>query len=227
MTHSLAESLGAGHTAQGWARDFLTAIGAPASQQNVNAVVNWETMESGGGGGLFNPLNSVLGAPGASDVNSVGVKNYTSYKQGIQASVSTFTQSQWAGVVNGFRANNPSAAQAALNAEYATWGGGPINILGGSGANVTGTGGGSAGGASLTSTSSSDPSNDDEGCLWKLGKVGLGPISVGGECLLSRSQGRALLGAVSLLGGATLMLAGLGFIAFRRVPLPRAAAALV
>ena len=41
MTSSLAQSLGPGHTASEWAQDFLRGIGAPTSQQNVDAVVSW------------------------------------------------------------------------------------------------------------------------------------------------------------------------------------------
>lgn len=219
MTSSLAESLGVGHTSAGWAKDFLKGIGAPATPQNIEFVQKWENLESGGGGGQYNPLNSVLGAPGASSVNSVGVKNYTSYQQGLQASISTFTQTQWAGVLQGLKANNQQAAQNAINAEYATWKGGPIDILGTGATNVTGTAGGSA---TLDSSTSSSSSASDTDCLIKLPSTsvkifGVGP-TVGGQCLLERSQGRAILGATTLLLGGMIMLVGIGFIAIGSKP---------
>ena len=138
-------------------------------------------------------------------MNSVGVKNYTSYQQGLQASISTFTQSQWSGVVNGFRANNPAGALQAIRDEYATWGG-SINFPGAQ--NVSGTAGGGAG----TALDSSGTPLSDSGCLWKLPSAKVGPVNLGGGCILARSQGRALLGGASILGGVTLMALGLGFL---------------
>lgn len=206
MTRSLAESLGPGHTAAQWATDFLNGIGAPASQQNVAAVVEWENAESGGGGGLYNPLNSVLGAPGASDVNSVGVKNYTSYQQGLAATIATFTQTQWANVVRGFKANDPDAAKQAIQAEYATWGG-SINFPG-TPNNATGVGGGNT--AQLTDASgASGPAF--YGC--PEGKIWDGPSIAGQRIYLTKCQGRAILGFFCLVGGGALVALGLVFIA--------------
>lgn len=208
MTRSLAESLGQGHTAASWARDFLAGIGAPTSQQNIDAVVKWETVESGGGGGLYNPLNSVLGAPGATNVNSVGVKNYTSYQQGLAASIATFTQTQWAGVVNGFKANDPAQAQQALNAEYATWGGGPLNILGGA-ANVTGTAGATLTDYNANPGGATTSPDGSRGCIEDK------PILTfpGGIPNFTHCNGRALLGGIALAGGTLIMVIGLAFIA--------------
>ena len=62
---------------------------------------------------------------------------------------------------------------------------------------------------------------NDQGCLWSLGSVG--PFSLG--CIISKSQGRALLGAVSLLGGGLLFVAGLAMIAGREISIPKLAGA--
>lgn len=85
MTRSLADSL-AGHSPDAWALDFLAAARFAATPSNVRAVVSWEYAESGAGGGMYNPLNTTQGGyPGESDYNSVGVKNYARYVDGIAA----------------------------------------------------------------------------------------------------------------------------------------------
>ena len=42
----------------------------------------------------YTPLNTTLGASGASDINSGGVKSYTSYQQGLQSNISTLKENQ-------------------------------------------------------------------------------------------------------------------------------------
>jgi hypothetical protein len=85
-------------TEQQWATDVLTKIGVPVTAANIDAVTTWMRFEGGGGGkatGLgknsanWNPLNTTQGAPGATAMNSVGVKSYLSRDQGLQATVST------------------------------------------------------------------------------------------------------------------------------------------
>jgi len=51
------------------------------------AIVCWIAAE--GGYARFNPLNTTLWMPGSSDYNSVGVKNYVSYDQGVEATCRT------------------------------------------------------------------------------------------------------------------------------------------
>jgi hypothetical protein len=69
-----------------------------------------------------------------------------------------------------------------------------------------------AGGGAGTAAAGGDNSND---CIWHLPSISLGPISGGGGCILNHSQGRALLGAVSLLGGVALVVVGLAFLGLR------------
>ena len=115
-----------------WAHDFAVGLGdVNPSAQIINEIATWAHRESGGGGGMFNPLNTTLAWPGATDYNSVGVKNYPSYDAGLRASIATFSESQWAGVKAAIDANNTGALAAAVNAEYASWGGGPILAAGG------------------------------------------------------------------------------------------------
>ncbi len=207
MTDSLAQSLGAGNSSAQWATDFLSGLGAPTTPQNVQFVESWMQGESGHGGGQFNPLNSTQGAVGATNLNSVGVKNYVSYQQGIQASVATFTQTQWASLLNALKANDQGAAVAALESEYASWGG-SINLAPTQGVQGSGDASGST---SVDSSGNSSSSSDFYGC--PEGKIWDGP-SIGGQRIyLTKCQGRAILGGVSLVGGAFLMVVGLGFVA--------------
>jgi len=71
----------------GWARLFLSALGAPDCGDNLLVVVAWEAQE--GTSAAFNPLATTHVMPGATNFNSVGVKNYVSLAQGVQASVET------------------------------------------------------------------------------------------------------------------------------------------
>src|SRR5205823_14688638 len=70
-----------------WAEKFLPAISAPVSQNNLVAMVAWQSAE--GTMASWNPLATTYDMPGATDFNSVGVKNYTSVAQGVQAVVRT------------------------------------------------------------------------------------------------------------------------------------------
>ena len=209
MTRSLAQSIGPGHTPSDWAKSFLQGLGAPTTPGNVNLVVDWENRESGGGGGLYNPLNSVLPTPNSSPANSAGVQNYTSYEEGLAASVATFSQTQWAAVVQALRANDQGGAIVAIEQEYQGWdpnftltGAPPQGVLnepGASGGGATSTGAASSGSAGFY------------GC--PEGKVFDGPSILGARIYLTKCEGRALLGAISIAGGGLLMLVGLGFVA--------------
>jgi hypothetical protein len=85
VTTSLAQSLG-GRSPDQWALDFLAAAGFVARPEAIRAVVSWEYAESGAGGGMFNPLNTTQGGfAGETDFNSVGVKNFVRYADGVAA----------------------------------------------------------------------------------------------------------------------------------------------
>jgi hypothetical protein len=66
-----------------WARLFLQAIGAPTCHQNLVVLVAWQAAE--GTLASWNPLATTLQMPGSIPFNSVGVQNYTSLAQGIDA----------------------------------------------------------------------------------------------------------------------------------------------
>jgi hypothetical protein len=74
-------------TREEFARALLKEIGAPASQRNLWALVSW--MQAEGSAAKFNPLATTQEMADASNFNSVGVKNYISLKQGVEATAKT------------------------------------------------------------------------------------------------------------------------------------------
>jgi peptidoglycan hydrolase CwlO-like protein len=70
-----------------WAGRFLAALGALTSHGNLVAMVAWESAE--GTMASWNPLATTYDMPGATLFNSVGVKNYRSLAQGVQATIGT------------------------------------------------------------------------------------------------------------------------------------------
>ena len=74
-------------TAGDWARMFLTTIGAPQCDDNVIAMLAWQAQESTSA--RFNPLATTYEMPGATAFNSVGVRNFVTIAQGLEASRAT------------------------------------------------------------------------------------------------------------------------------------------
>lgn len=129
MTRSLSETLG-GTSPEQWAIDFLHAAGFAPSPANVQAVVSWEYAESSGGGGMFNPLNTTQGGyQGESNFNTVGVKNYRTYADGIAANAKVIHNGFYARVVAAFQRGN-SARDICDLVTLSPWGTGPIALRG-------------------------------------------------------------------------------------------------
>lgn len=76
-----------------FARRFLDGVGAPPSDRNLEAVLSWMQGEYSytftGPKADNNPLNTTKSASGATNFNSVGVKNYVSAEQGVRATIDT------------------------------------------------------------------------------------------------------------------------------------------
>jgi hypothetical protein len=104
-----------------WAALFLPRIGAPVCGNNLVAMVAWQAQE--GTRAAWNPLATTMGMAGATQFNGVGVKNYLSLEQGLQATVLTLWRGRrsfgYGPVVQGLRACAPplwtaAAIQASL-----------------------------------------------------------------------------------------------------------------
>lgn len=115
---------------KGWQKALLAKLGAPATAQNVRFVNAWAQAE--GGSASFNPFNTTQGESGASDYNSVGVKNYRSPQQGIAATVETLLNGRYNPIVSGLRSGHATAAQLATDVAHSPWGtgSGVLRVLG-------------------------------------------------------------------------------------------------
>ncbi|HEY5169791.1 MAG TPA: hypothetical protein VIK03_10415, partial [Thermoleophilia bacterium] len=113
-----------------WAQAFLKRLGMPMTADNVAAVMAWEMAEGGHwyNTAYYNPLNTTQSMPGATVFNSVGVKAYTSWKQGLQATVVTLKNGYYGGIIDALRRGNDSTAVAAA-VGASPWGTGNFSHL--------------------------------------------------------------------------------------------------
>lgn len=74
-------------TREDFAIRLCKALGAPAFLPERRALLVW--MQAEGNAGRFNPLNTTLRMRGSTDFNSVGVQNYVSLEQGVEATAKT------------------------------------------------------------------------------------------------------------------------------------------
>lgn len=104
---------------QGWQQQLLRQIGAPATPQNLSFLDAW--LHAEGGTASNNPFNTTQSAPGASNYNSVGVKNYGSPQAGLAATVATLQNGRYQPILDSLRRGNN--AQQTANALVASpWG---------------------------------------------------------------------------------------------------------
>jgi hypothetical protein len=119
----------AGVDSVGWARDFLSKLGMPITSENVKAVTAWEQAE--GTKASFNPLATTQsGFSGETRFNSVGVKNYATYQDGIDANVHALTNGRYANILAALQAGNnaTAVAQAIKDSPWGT-GAGVLGVL--------------------------------------------------------------------------------------------------
>jgi peptidoglycan hydrolase CwlO-like protein len=110
---------GPGHVAYGaWAGLFLRTIGASECRANLITVVAWQYSEFTQA--EWNPLADTLAMPGSTTFNSVGVQNYVSVDQGLQATRYTLVNGPWLGygaILSGLAAcADPMTTARAINA---------------------------------------------------------------------------------------------------------------
>lgn len=82
-------------TRQEWVSDFLATGGYPLTDDNVRACLAWGRSEWGSTappGAAFNLFDTTQPAPGATDYNSAGVKNYPDWWTAVHANVATLAQ---------------------------------------------------------------------------------------------------------------------------------------
>lgn len=104
-------------TRGGWAVSLLAAIGNDRPSASTVAFLEaWHRAE--GGTATYNWLNTTQPAEGATDYNSVGVKNYPDYATGIQATAQTLTNGRYPRTLAGLVSNQPIVD----DGEMGTWG---------------------------------------------------------------------------------------------------------
>lgn len=98
---SSAPAGGGPYTPTSWAHALLAKFGYPESADNVAAIVAWERAEGGHwhNTATYNPLNTTQEEPGSHAMNSVGVQAYTSWDQGLAATVTTLRNGRYEGIL--------------------------------------------------------------------------------------------------------------------------------
>ncbi|MFN8036684.1 MAG: hypothetical protein U0V73_12190 [Acidimicrobiia bacterium] len=102
-----------------WGTDVLSALGMPLTDQNVTAMTAWARAE--GTDAAFNPIATTQSSPGATNFNSVGVKNYASYEDGLAATVKTLTNGRYGNILAALQTGNDAEAVARAVAD-SPWG---------------------------------------------------------------------------------------------------------
>jgi murein DD-endopeptidase MepM/ murein hydrolase activator NlpD len=106
-----------------FATSLLAGLGAPLTEGNVKALTTWMRFEGGHwkNSAKYNPLNTTLTVPGSTSMNSVGVKAYTNWNEGLQATISTLTGAKadargYTAIVNALRSGtDPNSVLDAVN----------------------------------------------------------------------------------------------------------------
>lgn len=74
------------YTREQWCLDFLAAIGnSNPSKNTLDWCIAWTYIETSPPGAKYNLLNTTEWMPNSTDFNSVGVKNFATYADGIKA----------------------------------------------------------------------------------------------------------------------------------------------
>lgn len=151
------------------AADILRQLHYPVTTGNIEALLAWHQAE--GGSASFNIFNTTQPAAGASNYNSVGVKNYVSYQQGLSATVATLRNGYYPEILAALKANNPyGVAQGLENEPWGTSGSLVASILHGwgiAGGGAPDPSAGSGGGSSLPG----DPIGAIKGAIGDVGSA--------------------------------------------------------
>jgi hypothetical protein len=106
-----------------FAHDFLARLGMPRSAENVRAIIAWQQAE--GTRARFNPLATTQPWPGATNFNSVGVKNFASYEDGLAANVDVIRNGRYENILAALR-RGTSAEEVARAIADGPWGTGDL-----------------------------------------------------------------------------------------------------
>lgn len=121
--------LSTSYTPESWAQALLEQCQLPVTPTNLRAIVAWEMAEGGNwnNSAHYNPLNTTMPETGATAMNSVGVKAYTSWSQGFSATIATLYNGNYTNVIVALKAGNNAQAVAAAVAA-SPWGTGLFSV---------------------------------------------------------------------------------------------------
>jgi hypothetical protein len=114
-----------GMTDEDFYKKLLSELGAPTSKENLKFLYAWRQSE--GKAGKYNPFNTTHKMPNATNFNSVGVKNYASIEDGLNATLKTLKNGRYNCIVNGLK-NDIGAKKISTDclSELKTWGTGEL-----------------------------------------------------------------------------------------------------
>lgn len=98
----------------------LEGIDAPASDAHITGLAAWHKAE--GGSATWNPLNTTQPASGATDYNSVGVKNYPNEAIGVSATIKTLVNGNYPKILEALRAESFDIKALADAVDTSVWG---------------------------------------------------------------------------------------------------------
>jgi hypothetical protein len=109
---------------------LLSALGDPLTPQNVGAIVSWEKAEGGNWNSpaKYNPLNTTRRMPGSRSVTAVGVQAYTSWQQGLSATVQTLQAGSYSNILSALKSGTSEQAVERAVAS-SVWGTGSFSLL--------------------------------------------------------------------------------------------------
>jgi hypothetical protein len=112
-----------------FAKALLSALNVPVSTNNVAAIVAAEGIEGGHfiNQARYNPLNTTQQMPGSYKAPGTIVQAYTSWQQGLDATVKTLRYAPYRGIIANLQADSPPDVTLA-DPGWRTWGWvGPIS----------------------------------------------------------------------------------------------------
>ena len=104
-------------------KKVLSCIGAEPTKDNMTFMYAWRQAE--GGKATNNPFNTTQKMPGATNYNSVGVKNYKSSEDGIQATCKTLNNGRYSDIVTGLK-NDVGLSELSKMESLDVWGTGDL-----------------------------------------------------------------------------------------------------
>lgn len=104
-------------------KQVLSCVGAKPTKDNMSFMYAWRQSE--GAKALNNPFNTTHKMPGSTNYNSVGVKNYKTSQDGIQATCKTLKNGRYTDIINGLK-NDVGLFELSRMKGLKTWGTGDL-----------------------------------------------------------------------------------------------------